>query len=221
MPGLTKEHVRVIKYLEPQGVTTTRTKDGLLFRMPDGGTEMLHYTQSDWRGTRNFRANLRRHGVEYPGDYQDRGKRRKPPYADSIAKVEAALADLNPDQVTTVEICKATGQISSTVTHVMIHLGWWHDYKTPKSKQTFVWHPPFDPTEIVELVEDAEPEPEPETRPVPGKPGVREFLDSVESWTVDLATLDPTTTLGQLVKLYAASALHVEVRIWREVDPAV
>lgn len=211
MPGLTREHLRIINYLEPQGVTVTRTTKGLLFRLPNGSTESLHFTQSDWRATRNFRAQLRRNGVEYPGDYSQ-AKSRKKPYKQSVEKITTALESWpEGERVTTVELCRRTGNMtSSTVVHVMQSLGWWHDYKKPGSRQTYYWNPPIDPHEIVEEL----PEPEPVEDPI-NRPALREFLDTVDSWCVQLDGLDQTTTVAQLRALYAASGLNAELRVWR------
>lgn len=51
-----------------QGVRVTRTKKGLLLRLPDGSTAMKHFTESDVRGPKNLAAQLRRAGVTSPDD---------------------------------------------------------------------------------------------------------------------------------------------------------
>jgi hypothetical protein len=233
MAGLTQEHVRLINYLEPQGVTVTRTTKGLLFRFPDSSTYTIHWTQSDWRATRNFRANVRAHGLEWPGDYQTKAKRTKPPLKSSIEKVTQALADLNPETVTTVDIARVTGMGSATIAHTMVALGWWHDYKPTNSRRSFVWHPPVDPKAPADTIPDipeepessgaltqtpsetlSEPVAEPVATPIRQHAG-REFIDSADSWTVDLDSLNPKITVGKLAALYASTGLQVEIRVWR------
>jgi Fe-S-cluster formation regulator IscX/YfhJ len=233
MAGFTQEHKRIVDYVTPQGVTTTRTTKGLLFRFPNGETEMLHYTVSDWRGTRNFRANLRRNGIEYPGDYSDR-KNKKPPMKSSIERVKEALKDLDPDRVTTVQLhAKLTehGQTmnTSTIQHVMIHLGYWHDYKPSKSRKTFVWHPPIDPKEIIEPVEDmknlveyaddttdqTDANGETVIVSIPKETHIPMVIDDRNSWPVQLDHLDGTITIDQLRIIYMAAGLNVEMRVWR------
>lgn len=243
MAGLTKEHVRIINYVEPQGVSVIRTTKGMLFRMPNGSTEMLHYTASDWRATRNFRANLRRNGIEYPGDYTDK-KQKRPPYKESIEKVRAAINDLDADRVTTVQIAAKTGMGSGTIAHVMHHIGYWHEYKPNTSRKTFIWHPPIDPKEIVTPLEDMEleeyidpneveivqelnyaqkalieMEKEKEQRKAAinehGKYADTDSMEVVKGWAVSLDDLDGSVTIDQLRMLYMATGLNVEIRVWK------
>jgi len=54
--------------VENQGVKVTRTKKGLMLRLPDGSTAMKHFTESDVRGPKNLAAVLRRAGVTSPDD---------------------------------------------------------------------------------------------------------------------------------------------------------
>jgi hypothetical protein len=58
---------RFTKDMEAQGVRVTRTKKGLLLRLPDGGTYMKHFTDSDHRGAKNTAAALKRAGITMPG----------------------------------------------------------------------------------------------------------------------------------------------------------
>lgn len=216
MAGVTREHERLIKYVEPQGVSVTRTKKGLLFRFPNGETEMIHFTQSDWRATRNARANFRRNGVEWPGDL--RGKK---PYKATVEKVRGAVEALvaRGEEVTSIAIKRELGMqagAENSVKNAMIALGWWHDYRTPGSRQTLVWHPPLENgSEVVEEVEDAEDD----NGDLLVKPPAREFIDTVDSWCVDVDTLDQSTTVAQLRAMFAASGLKAELRAWRAPEP--
>jgi hypothetical protein len=233
MAGLTQEHKRIIDYVTPQGVTTTRTTKGILFRFPNGDTEMLHYSVSDWRGTRNFRANLKRNGIEYPGDYAN-ARKKNPPMKSSIERVREALKDLDPNRITTVDLhekLKSQGQNMNTATiqQVMMHIGYWHDFKKPKSKQTFVWHPPVDPKEIIEPLEDMEDLVEyaddttdqdattiEEIIVQANKDADREeSLSTDNAWTVQLDLIDGNITIDMLRMLYMAAGLNVEMRVWR------
>lgn len=54
--------------MENQGVKVTRTKKGLLLRLPDGSSAMKHFTESDRRGPKNLASVLRRAGVTSPDD---------------------------------------------------------------------------------------------------------------------------------------------------------
>lgn len=54
----------------------------------------------------------------------------------------------------------------------------------------------------------------PSLAPPPEKPE-REFIDSVDSWTVDATDLPPLMTVSDLIWTLQASGLEVEVRVWR------
>jgi hypothetical protein len=228
MAGFTQEHKRIVDYVEAQGVTVTRTTKGLLFRAPNNETTVLHWTESDWRSTRNFRANLKRMGIEYPGDYQRAGM-KKPPMKSSVEKIQEALKDLDPNRVTTSELFKRTNVTTATITRVMLHLGWWHEYKKPKSTKPIVWHPPVDPKEVIEPVEDMKNlvEYADDTNDKTDANSTSLDISAVEafsqavhntpdnSWPVQLDHLDGTITIDQLRIIYMAAGLNVEMRVWR------
>ena len=67
---------RLVKALVDQpGVQVRPAKSGAwFFYLPDGSTATLHPTQSDPRAMRNFRAIIRKAGVEWPGEKS--GERR-------------------------------------------------------------------------------------------------------------------------------------------------
>jgi hypothetical protein len=59
---------RFIRHMEMQGVGVTRTKKGLLLRLPDGKSTMVHFTTSDVNAIKSLKARLRRSGVSHPDD---------------------------------------------------------------------------------------------------------------------------------------------------------
>jgi hypothetical protein len=211
MPGLTREHQRLIKYVEPQGVTVTMTKSGLLFRFPNGGTEMIHYTSSDWRATRNNRANFRRNGIAWPGDDSQDGGARSKPRATTLARVNAALDQFSPEQaaagLSVTEVSKASGVTFFAVENSMRAAGWWKDYGLQGK-----WFPPIlDPNEVVEEVEVEDDEvalPSQDLAPV--------TEDDHTPWMVTLADLVvPGLTVEDLVATFQAMGLAAEVKLWR------
>lgn len=89
-----KEIARLLDHIEPQGVNVTRTTKGLLLRLPDQTTAMLHFTGSDVREPKNVRARLRRAGVTWPGDeteLPDYITSGNPPSRHTLERVQAAL----------------------------------------------------------------------------------------------------------------------------------
>lgn len=60
--------LRFSKSMESQGVVVTRTKKGLLLRLPDKTTAMIHFTTSDRNADKIVKARLRRSGVNHPDD---------------------------------------------------------------------------------------------------------------------------------------------------------
>lgn len=210
MPGITREHQRLIDYVEPQGVTWKRTTKGIRFEFPNGGSDEIHFTQSDWRALRNTRANFRRNGIEWPGDAgAHKGKGKGKPRANNLAKAKALIATLDPEQLqkglTIAEMTRLTDLSFYAAENCLRALHWWKDWGVQGR-----WHPPLDnPTEVLEEVEGAEEE-EPERsadlpEPEPGEP-----------WSVDLASLVvPGLTVEELVGTFAALGMRAELTIWR------
>jgi hypothetical protein len=111
----------------------------------------------------------------------------------------------------------------------MIHLGYWHDYKPSKSRKTFVWHPPVDPKEIIEPVEDmknlveyADDTNDQDVTTIEeiivqaNKDADREESFSTDNaWTVQLDLIDGNITIDMLRMFYMAAGLNVEMRVWR------
>lgn len=69
MAGMSRKEIsRLLDHIEPQGVQLTRTTKGILLRLPNGQTSMLHFTGSDSREGKNVRAALKRAGITWPTD---------------------------------------------------------------------------------------------------------------------------------------------------------
>lgn len=96
---------RIIRSMQEQGVGVTRTKKGLLFRLPDGSSTAMHFTNSDVRAEANLIARLRRSGVRHPDDQKNVAELPKNITEAKVAtrtkdKVLKAVADLGyPDSV--------------------------------------------------------------------------------------------------------------------------
>lgn len=60
--GVLLDHVR------DEGVRLKDTKKGIMLLLPNGTSTVLHFTNSDHRGTLNLRATLKRAGVSWPWD---------------------------------------------------------------------------------------------------------------------------------------------------------
>ena len=79
MPGLSrKETERLLDYIEPQGVKISPVKNGVMLRLPDGGTQVVHFSVSDHRGPQKLRARLKRAGVSWPTDAIKEENRPRP-----------------------------------------------------------------------------------------------------------------------------------------------
>jgi hypothetical protein len=213
MAGLTKEHQRLIKYAEAQGVTTKRTRKGIYFYFPNGQSDLIHWTQSDWRATRNSRANWRRNGIAWPGDDSQHGGERSKPRATTMARVNVALDQLTPEQrekgVSVTEISTLSGVTFFAVENSMRAAGWWKDFGVQAK-----WFPPIlDPNEVVEEVE-VEDDDEIPTQPVEDQAPVE---NDHAPWTVTLASLVvPGLTVEDLVATFQAMGLEAEVKLWRK-----
>lgn len=256
MAGLSqKDQKRLLDHVEKQGVVVTPTTKGYLMRMPDGGTAMLHKTQSDRMAPMALRAKLKRHGVSWPWDG---GKATLPKYItdgtmrqSTIDRYRDVILDGGelPDEVFPNEVVTAEFKLRNpdadpprsydlaTCYRALYRLGYVSGgrFETKRGK-SWVLKPveveeppvpeakPFAPAsmftpEVVETTPEVNPSVEAEvTEPAVETPpaGGREFLDTVESWTVDTSALTGLTmTVEQMFAMYRAAGLEVEVRVWR------
>lgn len=218
-----KEINRLLDYVEPQGVTTTRTKKGVLLRLPDQSTTMLHFSGSDHRERDNVRARLRRAGVSWPTDGDPLGDAitKSKPQKTTLDKAKKALLRWEGSTITGAQLRRLLpeGETMTVVAsqRALYHLGW-----TPSGPATSrKWWKPIElepePNEPVAIQPETEPEPValhivPD--PIP-EPEPREFIDSVDSWTAQLDQLPDTLTLGDVRKMVQAFGLHLELRTWR------
>lgn len=59
----------ILRDLERQGCRLRESKKGTVVYFTNGrDSYTVHYTTSDWRAMRNFRAAVRRAGLVWPGD---------------------------------------------------------------------------------------------------------------------------------------------------------
>jgi hypothetical protein len=170
-----KEISALVGHLEPQGVTTTRTKKGLMLRLPDGTSTMLHFTGSDVRERDNVRARIHRAGLSWPGDDLTASAQRTPSPR-NMARAQAVLDGFDGDSIRPIELARlvtaADGQKFSreSASRVLHALGWSVMGRTSGQR----WHrPAAEPEPLPELVtnghhpEPIEPEP---TEPEPTEP---------------------------------------------------
>lgn len=242
MAGMSrKEIARLLDHIEPQGVTTTRTTKGVLLRLPDQSTTMLHFTGSDVREAKNVRARLKRAGVSWPTDGEPLGDRiiTSRPQKRTLALATEALSRWEGRSITGAQLRRLLPEGESMTVHTsqvaLWHLGW-----TPTGPATSrKWLRPLaDEPEPEHLLTNAElaarelahlPQPEPQPEPteapqlalvpddVPEAPagGLREFIDTADSWTASPAALPPELTVTQLAQVLAAFGLQSEIRVWR------
>lgn len=255
MPGLSrKEIAQLVPHLEAQGVSTTRTKSGILLRMPDKEhTAMIHFTSSDVNAPKKLRADLKRWGVTWPTDdpgklpgYITRGK----PTNRSIMVLQAALDALPDDGAAKVhvrDLKPGTGWQDDRIANGLYHLG----YLPSSSRKGFqrYWLRPAHLSPDLPAPEEVAPvtalraaeavtqpqawvtpdlslvPPQPPTAPAaatspeapaaPAPGGPREFLDSVDSWTLAWEEFPPGMSLAKLRQVLGAAGLEVELRAWR------
>lgn len=62
-----KQVERIVSALEEQGAKVRPSKGGYLIQFPKGGGTTVHFTHSDRRAMLNFRAQVERAGLTYPG----------------------------------------------------------------------------------------------------------------------------------------------------------
>lgn len=237
MAGMSrKEIARLLDHIEPQGVTTTRTTKGVLLRLPDQSTTMLHFSGSDVREAKNVRARLKRAGVSWPtdGDALPDAILTSRPQKRTLDKASAALERWEGRSITGAQLRRLLPEGESMTVHtsqvVLWHLGW-----TPTGPATArKWLRPLaaepEPEHLLTSAElaarelAAQPQAEPEAPQlalvpddVPAAPAgaLREFIDTADSWTASPAALPPELTVTQLAQVLAAFGLQSEIRVWR------
>lgn len=236
MAGMSrKEIARLLDHIEPQGVKLTRTTKGVMLRLPDGTSTMVHFTGSDVREAKNVRSRLKRAGVSWPTDGEPLSDRiiKSRPQRASMEKARQALEGWEGRSITGAQLRRRLPAGETMTVHtsqvVLWHLGW-----TPTGPATSrKWLRPLElepePDHLMtdeeraaaELAAQPAPEPEPvpvvvdEDAPAAVAPPYREFIDTHDSWTGDLAALPEGLTVAQLAQVLAAFGLTGEMRVWR------
>ena len=254
--------------MEVQGVTVTRTKKGLLLRLPDGSSTVKHFTESDVRGNANLMARLRRAGVVHPDDpkgpidtlpmYVTEGgisAETKRLLIESIARLGF------PAEVRVPLVHRDTGWDHVKINRALFHTGF-KPVLNPGSKgrEKRVWITPDDilslkesvtvdkqPEPVAEVVEEVVEESLPVMEPIspqniptpppitiPPMPDVvkniteqqrepevqveegREFIDSEDSWTLDLSNKPAHMILSDYLRVLETAGLEYEIRVWRK-----
>src|SRR5258708_4997608 len=150
MAGMSmKEIARIIDFVEPQGVGVTRTKKGLLLRLPNGESEMIHFTTSDHRAYANTRSRLHQAGVELPTDKHS--LKNLPNYITAgsmrTATLERAARIIegmgSPRQITAPQFIEAGGAPTyGLANRTLYHLGW--TPQTDRKRAHKVWLQPLE-----------------------------------------------------------------------------
>jgi hypothetical protein len=240
-----KEIKEIVKHIEPQGVVVEKTKDGLRLKLPNGETAGVHWTGSDSRGGMALRASLKRAGVSWPWDHQKSKEKMmadaeneylsgRKPQKRTLDKVQQAVDAIHARgevEIAPPEVKKLTGIGDyGTLYRGLAALGY---VILGKKGKTRVWHKPglalpevaaplvaaVDPDypEISKAAKAALEQPAP-TAPV--GPRQREFIDTHDSWTIELkSTAMNEMTVRNLRHVLLAAGLQLEIRVWLA-DPA-
>lgn len=225
---------RFVRSMQDQGVAVTRTTKGFFLRLPNGESTTVHFTLSDVRAQKNLYAVLRRAGVRHPEDPKNMNELPESitesgqPAPRTRRSIERYVEDHGfPDKVAVLAIVKDTGMEHVTITRALYHMGFLptkgkrgaRDWLTPeeilkrKPKGGPVESQTFDPEPELEEQFLAAPD---ETTATPVPPMERrEFLDSHDSWVVNLEGLPLHMSLGDYFDSIAASGLQFEIRVWR------
>jgi hypothetical protein len=198
-------------HVAKQGVRVTRTKSGLLFRLPNQDTVMVHYTSSDVNQVHQIRRELKRAGILMPKEAKSVTKH---PTKKTRQLVKGILDELgDPNEVTVKEIrdiCLSRGlsTASGTISGVLGAMG----YSPSGSTSSRVYHRPQ--KVAMKLPEEIEEEVQQQRELVAAKPHV-EFVDTVGSWMVDPETLPQSLTIEAAAQLLAKVGLGMQIRVWR------
>jgi hypothetical protein len=239
MAGMHAKEIRaLVRECEAQGCQSETTRKGIRLLLPDGTSTQLHWTGSDYRDRLNIHARLRRAGVDVGRSYTSPKERitmaaatnttedtslysTKKPYATSIAKVQAVLEDLgSPIDIRPADIREVTGQGWQVIYGCLYALGYRRSETTAGPTRGYLWSIPEPITHPEIAAARALPAPVPAitpetvTRSDPKPPAGREFLDSADSWTVDVASV-ASVPISALVTTYRAAGLECELRVWR------
>jgi hypothetical protein len=260
MPGLSKsETARLLAHIEPQGVRVTNVKKGVMLRLPNGDSTVVHYSVSDHRGPQNLKSRLKRAGVTWPMDPNVKRPEKGIPTPHAQELATRAINELGkPERVKAAEMRNLFHEYgwenvtNGTIRRVMIWLG----YESHGNTGNLVWIKPrpvrtrqlraLDVMAEVANTPAPEPAPVPEPAPAearrdetPGAPaepveteptpilpaepepetpaasGEREFIDTANSWTVDVEAANLAgMTISDFTAIMRSAGLTVEIRVW-------
>jgi hypothetical protein len=223
MPGLSKkETAKLLTHVEAQGVQVTNVKNGFMLRLPNGESTTVHLSVSDHRGPLNLRAFLKRNGIDWPTDRSKDIKLLK----STIAKGEKVLERMGYPNTVRMHDFGIAASIddwipsNGTIANFLVFKGYepvgntvQRRYIMPaeivtelKSDEISVQAKP-----IVSIVKD----PLPHILEKESTVEVREFLDTHESWTVNMEILPDTLTVKDMKLMFAAMGISFEVRVWK------
>lgn len=222
--------VRFTRSMEEQGVGVTRTKKGLFLRLPNGESTTLHFTNSDVRAPDNLMSRLRRAGVRHPDDSRAIDVLPKQitesgqPATRTRQRILNAIAELDyPTTVKVPEVVALTNMEHVTISRALFHM----DFKPIAGKRNSRdWLTPAEILELKPKEVEVMPVYEEDTETVEETPaddtvkvelsGDREFIDTYDSWIVDLSRLPREMKIGDYIDSMLASGLEFEVRMWRK-----
>lgn len=203
MPGMTVSQVNALgAHVERQGVIVTRTKSGLLLRLPNQDTCMVHFSSSDVNQIHQVRRKLKHAGITMPSEPKNAGGK---PTKRTKELVRSALIKLgDPDPVRIHDVLKAVAEPISpgAATNVLIGMGY-HPSGTRASRR---YHRP----DMISLL----PTPEPVPVQAPSQTAAPEFVDLIGSRMIDPAMLPDHLTMGDVRAVLEALGMGLQLRVW-------
>jgi len=247
-----------------QGVKVTRTKKGLLLRLPNGKTAMKHFTESDVRGPKNLAAELRRAGVTSPDDKKPASLPKYITEGTITQRTRETMVKFLeshdfPTVVFSKDVVQELGADPGHVNRMLYHCGFTvgesmgrkgRPWYTPEgllalkqkdsdgevipahakqliegaraaqaeidaltAPKPIEFDPPLTDQESEAFVEAMNPEPVVEKSS--SHPG-REFIDTADSWTLDLDNKPLGMPLGDWLSVLESAGLEFEIRVWRK-----
>lgn len=156
-----KETKRLLDSLREQGCNVRHMKKGYRVEFPNGGSTMIHLTNSDSRGTLNTRAEIKRAGLTYPFDEPQHEKRTEKMAGRQLteeqdAALRAVLARIKTEGRffgSVADMAEEAGVSEHTLNRRLHNLGWTTEGRGP----SLVWYAPgaapVKPMSVVEYPE--------------------------------------------------------------------
>jgi len=192
--------------IDQQGGYSKRTAKGIMFYFPDGSQSLMHFTSSDPRAMLNQRAMWLRHGLVWPLDGVDKKATKS---LSNKEQVQLFIESYKDDEMMgTAEIAEALSVPSSAVRRWMTAAGF-KQFGRPEDGRKLFWAKSYTVAVGFE-------QPEPVAEPVKvQKTGDREFIDSHDSWVMDLTHVDGTSSMAQFHSIMVGLNLAYEIRVWK------